>query len=206
MIRQALFTFALSFSVIFALIYMYIGIPGLFVDNLKALKRDNKDDILSSVIINPSPQTIVNSDIVSVVISKLNINTGTETVSTNNLQNINGPSDSTKIGVYAENLQNSGFQYLLIGHFDVPSGKPGIFFDLNAVETGDIVELVLQSGRRAKFVVFEKKQVPSDSFIFDKATDNLKNKIGLMTVGGIWDKDLKRYSERIFLIAQQKDS
>jgi len=91
---------------------------------------------------------------------------------------------------------------VLAGHLDV-HGKPAIFWDLQNLRLGDVIEIKDDKGQTARFKVnatqaFKLADAPLER-IFGNSDQRHLN---LITCSGAWHNDQRDYSERLVVFTQ----
>ena len=117
--------------------------------------------------------------------------------------NIGVPSAPTNVAWYDRGpAPGQPGDAILNGHVDWTTG-PAVFANLRALQAGDEVTIVTQSGKQLRFKVTSSKsydastQPPADLF----ATSG-PPRISLITCTGPWDKGRKQYQQRLVVSAQ----
>ncbi|MEC3981085.1 class F sortase [Amycolatopsis sp. H20-H5] len=90
---------------------------------------------------------------------------------------------------------------IVLGHVD-GNKQPGIFYKLKDVNPGDEVFIDRSDGKKLKFVVDHKDQVPKDQFPQDAVFGNTdKPQLRLITCGGAFDHEEHSYKDNIVVYA-----
>lgn len=93
---------------------------------------------------------------------------------------------------------------VLVGHFGLKQGVPGVFNNLAKLKKGDKIYTVNEKGITTTFVVRKVniyKQNDKVPEIF--STNKGKTQLNLITCEGIWDKKTKSYSGRLVVFADK---
>jgi hypothetical protein len=91
---------------------------------------------------------------------------------------------------------------ILLGHVD-GNHKPGIFYRLHELETGDEIQVDRSDGSSLTFVVSRKEQVPKDEFPTDAVYGNTDTpELRVITCGGVFDDAEHSYEDNIVIYAQ----
>lgn len=92
------------------------------------------------------------------------------------------------------------------GHLDTVTGAPAVFWDLEALQSGDDIFVTGLDGKRQHFVVDYHTRYPYDEApvqsIFGPAS---KPTLALVTCKGDWDRANRNYSHRVVLYATAAD-
>jgi sortase (surface protein transpeptidase) len=90
---------------------------------------------------------------------------------------------------------------ILLGHVDGDK-KPGIFYKLKDLAPGDEIDVDRSDGKKLKFVVSRKDEVPKDTFPQDAVYGNTdKPQLRLITCGGAFDHAEHSYKDNIIVYA-----
>ena len=94
------------------------------------------------------------------------------------------------------------------GHYDTPTGRPAIFYNLKNLQIGDDVRVILSNNTVVNFVVADKADIPDDT-VADENTNYIFSKkpgtnLNLITCDGLWNPTTKRYSKRIVIYTTLK--
>ncbi len=92
---------------------------------------------------------------------------------------------------------------VIAGHLDGKKTPRAVFFDLEKLKYGDIVEVLDQNGTRFLFQVVGSKTYDQDTptnEIF--SGDTLKTRLNLITCAGSWMKSKKLYDKRIVVFTE----
>ncbi|WP_020663523.1 class F sortase [Amycolatopsis benzoatilytica] len=90
---------------------------------------------------------------------------------------------------------------IVLGHVD-GNHQPGIFYRLKDVNPGDEVYVERSDGKKLKFVVDHKDQVPKDTFPTQAVFGNTdKPQLRIITCGGVFDHAEHSYQDNIVVYA-----
>ncbi|QRP45975.1 class F sortase [Amycolatopsis sp. FDAARGOS 1241] len=90
---------------------------------------------------------------------------------------------------------------IVLGHVD-GNHQPGIFYKLKDVSPGDEVDIERSDGKKLKFVVDHKDEVPKDTFPTQAVFGNTdKPQLRLITCGGVFDHAEHSYKDNIIVYA-----
>ncbi len=95
---------------------------------------------------------------------------------------------------------------VVTGHYDTPSGKPAVFYNLRKLEQGDEIVIESRDGITSTFMVTGKETIaytefPSEYVFALREGINLN----LITCDGIWNAEDKIYSNRLVVYATLKE-
>lgn len=137
------------------------------------------------------------------VIPKINVMAAVEEVGLDDEGKMDVPQDVFGVGWY-----NLGFKpgergnAVIAGHLDSTTG-PAVFYDLDLLETGDKLIVTNSAGRDLTFVVTGKASFAFDQFPLEEVFGaNDKNRLNLITCGGIFDRSTKNYSQRLVVYSE----
>lgn len=95
---------------------------------------------------------------------------------------------------------------IVLGHVDGEK-KPGIFYRLKELTPGDEIDIDRSDGKKLKFVVNHRDQVPKDDFPQDAVYGNSdKPQLRLITCGGVFDHAEHSYKDNIVVYADLASS
>ena len=91
---------------------------------------------------------------------------------------------------------------VLLGHVDSAADGPGVFFDLGALEPGDVVDVARADGTVAVFTVDRVERHPKDAFPTIEAYGNTPDaQLRLITCGGDFDSSARSYLDNVIVFA-----
>jgi sortase (surface protein transpeptidase) len=91
---------------------------------------------------------------------------------------------------------------IIAGHVDW-GGRPGVFFELREVSTGDEVAVTREDGSTARFRVSRVEQYGKDAFPTQIVYDDLDHAgLRLITCGGSFDAERRSYDDNIVVFAE----
>lgn len=92
------------------------------------------------------------------------------------------------------------------GHVTSHGSVPSVFFELGAVEPGDLVEVDREDGSTATFEVYGARAFPKDSFPKATVYGNTGGpELRLITCGGAYDPELGAHVDNIVVFARLVD-
>jgi hypothetical protein len=89
---------------------------------------------------------------------------------------------------------------VLAGHLDW-RGEPGAFVQLADVHAGDVVEIAYQDGSVRGFAVTDVRLIPKASLPSDLFARDGPSRLILITCGGDYDPDIRRYRHNVVATA-----
>lgn len=138
------------------------------------------------------------------IIPKLQINAGVESVGLDTNGNMDTPKHNANVGWY-----NLGYypgepgNAVMAGHLDASDGKPAVFWRLDELQQGDEVILNKTDGHTLRYKVIAKAQYLYNDFpIQEVFGSSNESKLNLITCGGVWDKSERIYSHRTVVYTQ----
>ena len=92
---------------------------------------------------------------------------------------------------------------VISGHVDGKDVQKAVFYDLEKLKLGDLVEVIDKKGTVLQFSVVESRTYNYDSPTADIFIgDSAKARINLITCSGDWNKEKKLYNQRIVVTAE----
>lgn len=94
---------------------------------------------------------------------------------------------------------------VISGHFGWKNGIPAVFDNLHKIKTGDKIYVTDNKGTNTSFVVREIRSYDQNadaSLVF--GSNDGKSHLNLVTCQGVWDKNLKSYSNRLVVFADKE--
>ncbi len=103
-----------------------------------------------------------------------------------------------KYGTYPGQLGSA----VLVGHYKINSGAPGIFYNLNKLSVGDEIIMTLKNGKVLTYIIstlntYKAEEFPLESFFYSKDA----RRLNLITCAGKYIKSLDNYSHRLAIYA-----
>ncbi len=91
---------------------------------------------------------------------------------------------------------------IIAGHVDW-AGRPGVFFDLRELSTGDHIAITRQDGSTARFRVTRVAQFDKDHFPTQAVYGDLDHAgLRLITCGGPFDRQARSYEDNLVVFAE----
>jgi len=152
----------------------------------------------------PTPLSLVP---IELSISKLKIKANVEQVGQTKTHEMDVPKKAANVAWYVYGAKPGEVgNAVFSGHFDTPSGKPAVFYDLKKLVEGDEVVVTSEDGVTQTFIVTALESTPYKSFpseyvFFTKPGKNLN----LITCNGVWNIKDKIYNERLVIYTQLKE-
>lgn len=92
---------------------------------------------------------------------------------------------------------------IIEGHVTSQGSTPSVFFDLGALEPGDLVEVDRADGTTATFEVYGADSFPKDEFPKTTVYGNTSGpELRLITCGGTYDPDRRAHEDNIVIFAR----
>ncbi|MBA3550871.1 class F sortase [Patescibacteria group bacterium] len=139
----------------------------------------------------------------SLRIPSLQVQTEVQHVGISNKGTMAVPSNYTDVAWYREGvLPGHEGSAVFAGHYDNGFGRAGIFYKLKDLKPGDDIYVTLADTTELHFKVAATEQLPQDTTetgeIF--STEGIP-RIRLITCDGVWNSELKTYSNRYIVTA-----
>lgn len=183
-------------SVLLLTVLMVAG--GVFKPKVKEVSRP-----IAKVWPTPTPITIRPRQL---KIPKLKIDAKVEEVGVTETGAMDVPKNVVNVGWFKLGIvPTTRGNAVISGHYDTPSGRPAIFYNIRKLNKGDTIELLMSDGEDYIFVVTGRDDQPIDVFptkyVFrDKYGINLN----LITCSGVWNSQEKNYSKRLVVYTTLK--
>lgn len=152
----------------------------------------------------PTPLSLVP---VELSIPKLNVKSTIEQVGQTKTYEMDVPKKAANVAWYVYGAKPGEVGNAVInGHYDTPSGKPAVFYNLKNLVEGDEIFITSEDGVKQTFVVKQKESTPYQSFpseyvFFTKPGKN----VNLITCNGVWNVKDHIYNERLVVYTQLKE-
>lgn len=136
------------------------------------------------------------------VISKLGIDTGFVRLGMNDDGTMQVPAGYSEVGWYQHSPTPGEIgPSVAVGHLDGPHG-PAVFWRLHELVPGDMVEIHRIDGSVARFTITATAQFSQDNFPTNEVYGNINYAgLRLITCGGTFDRQAKRYSHNTVIYA-----
>ena len=138
------------------------------------------------------------------IIEKLGIDAQIEFVGADENGKMENPSQWNTVGWYKIGpvpVQHGNS--VIAGHLDTNLGKPAVFYNLENLETGDIIQVLKMNQSSVTFQVTGKEIFPYDQVPVDNIfMSDDKSKLILITCNGQYFRNLKSYSHRLAVISE----
>jgi sortase (surface protein transpeptidase) len=144
-----------------------------------------------------SSKTLSKSQPVRIKIQRLGINAPIINLGLKSDGSLGTPNSATETGWY-KNSPTPGEigPSIIVGHVDYVNYGPAVFWKLNQLVPGDIVEISRTDGSIAKFKVDSLKQFSQNNFPTEKVYGNINYAgIRLITCGGTFNSNTGHYSD-----------
>lgn len=136
-------------------------------------------------------------------ISKLNIDANIVYVGLTGSGNMESPVKLEDLGwyKYGPHPGDKGTA-VIAGHLDGVK-DPGVFIDLNKLQTGDSITITDGNGQIASFTVSKTQTYNSNEQPKEVFSQTDKAKLNLITCAGTWDPAQKQFSKRLVVFADK---
>ncbi len=95
---------------------------------------------------------------------------------------------------------------VLTAHIDNRTQGKGVFYDLDALDPGDVVEVGMSDGTSRTFVVHEVRQIPKVELPTGKLfRRDGPARLALITCGGEFDSSSRHYRDNLVVLAKPAD-
>ena len=181
MVRHLLASFFLSFFAALTLVCLYVFLPQFLASRFGGQIRQIIP-ISAPVIVTPSPTPTPTPSPTpaltpaTLIIPKLNIQAAVEPVGVTETQNMEVPKKDADAAwyMYGPKPSEEG-NAVIAGHYDTPTGKPALFYNLNKLVEGDEIIVISSNAVRNTFVVTGKDRIPYDKFPNDFHIKKIRN-------------------------------
>jgi len=114
------------------------------------------------------------------------------------------PTNFTDVAWYKDGtLPGMPGSAVIDGHLDGKDVAEAVFYDLDKLQKGDIVEVVDASGRKLKFIVVETKSYDRNADTTEIFSgDASSSRLNLITCSGDWIANEKSYNDRIVVFTE----
>lgn len=142
------------------------------------------------------------------IIKSLNIETNIEHVGAASDGRMDVPKNNDNVAWWSPGtIPGKKGSAVLAGHYDNPDGRPSVFYNLEDIETGEIVTVIDNNGLRQDFKVIDKKRFKDASFPIDLVFEqDDSERLNLITCAGIFNKDEDKYEDRLVIFTQKVHS
>ncbi len=210
--KRLILPFLLSFTLIFLITGIAVILSQYLIGKFNRAPGDQPLPDQQTALSSAPPSLVPGLIPSTLLIPKLNIQAAVEKVGLTKDNYMDVPVNAANVAwyMYGPKPSEPG-SAVIAGHFDTPSGRPAIFYQLNKLKLGDEVEIVSENAIHSKFVVTNIENVPYDKFPEEKIFLNHEGKnLYLITCGGIWDPAKQTYSNRIIvstsLVTEESES
>lgn len=113
------------------------------------------------------------------------------------------PTDASTIGWYTKGVKPGQFGgAILNGHYDTPTGRPAVFYNLELLGKGDEIIITTDQDERFVFRVNDLLSQPYKSFPKELVYGNaIGQELRLITCDGVWSSAERSYSKRLVIYA-----
>lgn len=138
---------------------------------------------------------------VRLTISAIAIDAAIQPLGVTTMGDMDTPTDFTQVGWF--NLGSRPGEKgsaVLDGHFDGPNGEPGIFANLEKLQTGDTITVTDEYGAVRSFTVRESRTY-SPGYAEEVFRTNDSSHLNLITCFGDWDANKNSFTKRLVVFA-----
>lgn len=211
MVRHLFVSFFLSFFAFLIMLFLYVALPQFLIGRLAP-------NSLPPFVAHPTPRPTATPSStpsptpdltpVTLIIPKLDIQAVIEPVGFTASQNMDVPKNAANAAWYQYGpMPSKEGNAVIAAHYDTPTGRPALFYNLRTLIPGDEVTVISQNAVRSDFVVVERATIPYDTFPSEHVFKTRAGKnLNLITCGGIWDPVKRVYSNRIVVYTTLKES
>lgn len=164
--------------------------------------------IAPTVTLTPSPTLKPLPDLTPIRISipKLGIDAQIEPVGVTANRNMDTPKLAENASWYKYGVKPSERGNAVIAaHYDTPSGKPALFYNLRLLDIGDELTVTASNGVASVFVVTGKSFEPYNAFPSDYVFNTKEGRnVNLITCDGVFDRETRLYSRRLVVYTTMK--
>lgn len=137
------------------------------------------------------------------LIAAIGVDATVQNVGLTNGGNMAAPTNGTDVAWYKAGTSPGELgNAVMAGHLD-DGGKPAIFWNLNKLQTGDLVEVIDANMHTSRFKVTNTQRFDINSAplkeIFGSSN---KAQLNLITCDGAWDKNQRIYSQRLVVFTK----
>ena len=137
------------------------------------------------------------------IIEKIGINAIVEKVGLTENKAMDVPKEKMNVAWYElGNKPGETGSAVIAGHYDWYDGA-AVFFKLNSLEKGDVIETVDTNGQREKFSVTDKALYKNEEFpislVFSRRD---KKRLNLITCDGIFNRQSDAYNEKLVIFSE----
>jgi LPXTG-site transpeptidase (sortase) family protein len=139
----------------------------------------------------------------TIIIPRLGISTHIEHVGLDTRKRMDVPKNDLNTAWYSLGAKpGEKGSAVIAGHFDTREGKPAVFYTLNTLQNGDVIDVLDSNGKKLTFVVAETKTVKDSEFPIEEVfTRSDRERLNLITCAGIFDQQNKNYEDRFVAFA-----
>jgi sortase (surface protein transpeptidase) len=109
------------------------------------------------------------------------------------------PKNASEVGWFIEKPRPGQYgAAILTGHYDTPSGRPAVFYNLDKLLAGN--EVIILTDWEEKFIFKVEKVISQPYKTFPKTLaygSSTGREVRLITCGGVWNPQEKSYSNRL---------
>lgn len=151
----------------------------------------------------PDPTKVAVSPPVNIEIPNISVFAEVVPVGVDEKQQMEVPKDARKVGWYSFGVQpGEAGGSIMTAHYDTTTGKPGIFYNLRRLNSGDLIYVRMENQEELLFQVQDVVSHPVRTFPTELIYGDIPDKqLILITCDGVWNPIDKDYSKRLVVFA-----
>jgi sortase A len=176
-------------------------IPSLVKQSQISIQSPDIDRSLSP---HPTESSIRIENPITLKVPTIKVNASIESVGLDVQGRMDVPKNANNVAWYNLGVKPGEIgNAVMAGHLDKANGTPAVFWNLNALQIGDVIQVVDQSGKSITFKVTDKKTFDNDTFPIKEVFGEFsKARLNLITCQGVWNKDTRNYSQRTVVFSE----
>lgn len=216
-------SFLASFFAVFVMIFLYIFLPIYLLETFAPQTAEKIHDITPvkeiretfniapvqpSPTLLPTPKPTPALIPATLIIPKLNIQAAVESVGLTPTNNMDVPKNAADVAWYMHGPSpGQEGNAVITGHYDTPTGRPAVFYNLKKLKPGDEVTVISSQALKSTFIVNEISSIPYDIFPSDFVFKTKPgHNLNIITCNGVWDRQKRIYTERIVVYTTLKET
>jgi LPXTG-site transpeptidase (sortase) family protein len=143
---------------------------------------------------------------VRLIIPKIGVDVSVEQVAEDKEGRMDVPKNPMDTGWWNEgNRPGNVGSAVIDGHLDLPGGKPGVFWNLKKLQTGDEINVISDDGKERTFRVTENAVYSDNNFPLNKVFAQGGGRwLNLITCEGTYDLKAHNYTDRLVIYSQME--
>ena len=184
---------------------LFISI-GFFTAGLLIFNQSKNQAIELATITGKDFSVVIPAEPAQLVIPAIGVNAVIESVGFSNTGNgeMGVPAKLMDVAWYNKGpIPGMPGSAVIAGHLNGRTVSSGVFYNLDKLKLGDIVEIIDQQGKKFQFKVVDVKTYDYNASAKDVfVSDNSKARLNLITCSGDWIKDQKIYNKRTVVFTE----